>query len=521
MSVIGKVVAEFSRDNTPHDTMLLACRLLGLDDFKEEQHPRGPDGKFAPGGGGGSKGGSSKEVASRMTESGRFTKVDLKGVDDRNAQKIETALNRMVDDFPFLKGQIGVDIGGADDEHASCEWYGDGTIHLNADSYKDNDQLKKDYAISVKENESPKDTDESAIIYHETAHRIDGLLSKAYRGASNASSLLRARTLKALGLKTDSIPDEVCSYAATDAREWFAECLAEAYSSPHPRRMATECMRQLALLRQQTGTDAFREEQHPRGPDGRFTAGGGSGKKGETGSETGSRTEQGKHLDRAKQQKERKFNQSSEALRPKCFESDMKVMEGTKRIEGDHSWDDDAKKTNPGYWSMDLWDDQGKSPYTINCQRCVVAYEARRRGFDVEADPVLDEETQTSAYEWQSMFGIKPGTGIKPYKPPKGATLKEIHDNQPTPEALRKSTDQIMLGMGSGARAVISCDWKKSGGHVFIAENHNGVIRYIDPQTGETDASDCFDRIFPLTMTVHRIDDKPFTDQAARWCVNR
>ena len=57
---------------------------------------------------------------------------------------------------------------------------------------------------------------------------------------------------------------------------------------------------------------------------------------------------------------------------------------GSKLIKNKHTYLDDLKMTNPKY-------NINSPEYRQNCQRCVCAYEMRRRGFDVTAKPkILD-----------------------------------------------------------------------------------------------------------------------------------
>lgn len=58
--------------------------------------------------------------------------------------------------------------------------------------------------------------------------------------------------------------------------------------------------------------------------------------------------------------------------------------------------------TNPGFSTHD-------PEYTENCQRCVVAYEARRRGFDIIAKPILLDRPDALPYMvdevgWPAVF---------------------------------------------------------------------------------------------------------------------
>lgn len=55
--------------------------------------------------------------------------------------------------------------------------------------------------------------------------------------------------------------------------------------------------------------------------------------------------------------------------------------------------------------------------------------------------------------------------------------------------------------------------WKdKPLGHTFIAENHNGIIHYYDPQTGESDVSNYFINAVKGKTRITRVDKLDFTD---------
>ena len=72
----------------------------------------------------------------------------------------------------------------------------------------------------------------------------------------------------------------------------------------------------------------------------------------------------------------------------------------------------------------------------------------------------------------------------------------------------------MMTSYGDGARAIVRVQWQGGGGHVFIAEQVNGVTQFIDPQSGERDCSYYFNAgmIKPTSTRLLRIDDKSFTD---------
>ena len=119
------------------------------------------------------------------------------------------------------------------------------------------------------------------------------------------------------------------------------------------------------------------------------------------------------------------------------------------------------------------------SEYSANCQRCVVAYEMRRRGYDVTAMPTYDGDVKprvafsaedgTISARWMGAF-----RGAKP----------EYVGARSGPKVISNISGK-MNSYGVGARAVVQVYWKHGGGHVFNVENTGGKIRYCDAQTGK------------------------------------
>lgn len=155
-----------------------------------------------------------------------------------------------------------------------------------------------------------------------------------------------------------------------------------------------------------------------------------------------------------------------------------------ERLKEQMSWRDHLKATNPKFLSSVKKNDM---KYTHNCQRCVMAYEVRRRGFDVTAKPLLkidDELAKMDASQgWPSVFQDK--NGNKPVPESVGG------DN--TLEAIR-NIEKKMKSYGDGARAIVRIqrvadfDGSALSGHVFIAEQINGKTIFCDPQTGSENA---------------------------------
>lgn len=169
------------------------------------------------------------------------------------------------------------------------------------------------------------------------------------------------------------------------------------------------------------------------------------------------------------------------------------------KIKGKHSADEDIKATNPNYQKSKEQEDK---LYTHNCQRCVNAYEARRRGYDVTALPYIknradDLPRMTSVNGWANV-----------YKNGRDDLIPVISN---TKKNVKKKVIQQMDAWGNKARAIIRVCWHWGGGHVFIAENRNGNIVFLDPQSGRLDASIYFNYIKVEKTHMLRIDNREFT----------
>lgn len=176
-------------------------------------------------------------------------------------------------------------------------------------------------------------------------------------------------------------------------------------------------------------------------------------------------------------------------------------------ISGTHSIEDDLMATNPNYSQTDP-----DSPWNNNCQSCVSAYEARRRGFDVEAQPIPSGMDSLPIMRhpngWPSVY--------------EGAELIDCSANSGTGAAI--NIENQMEEWGSDVRAIVRVRWKPEnggGGHVFIAERTNGTTRFIDPQNGETDARSYFDFAKGSEVFCMRIDNLPFSERIHQCCSSR
>lgn len=151
---------------------------------------------------------------------------------------------------------------------------------------------------------------------------------------------------------------------------------------------------------------------------------------------------------------------------------------------------DAVKGANPNY--------SRGSAYGVNCQRCVQAYEFRRRGYDVVAKP---KPSTNNIISWGSECFIQPGAYQYSY---------QAYALNQTEAAVKKA----LANAPDGSRFSIYIKWERTYGgsaHVFIAEKTGGVVHYLDPQTGNMDASDYFTRGSKGCFGYFRLDDKALT----------
>lgn len=109
-----------------------------------------------------------------------------------------------------------------------------------------------------------------------------------------------------------------------------------------------------------------------------------------------------------------------------------------KEIKGEHSADSGLAKVNPNFKTKR--DKDGR--YSYNCQRCVPAYGARRRGPDVVANPI-------KMSKWGKYRHMTPSRAESYKKAFPGATWKRGSDK---PE---KEITSFLLAVNGDARAEV------------------------------------------------------------------
>lgn len=170
-----------------------------------------------------------------------------------------------------------------------------------------------------------------------------------------------------------------------------------------------------------------------------------------------------------------------------------------KTITGDHTIEDDlgtpqSPKVNPNF--------SKGGDYANNCGYSSVAFEMRRRGFDVEANPC---DTLT-VEEWLSVFD-----GAKP-----------IYPTSKTNVELAKELKQKLLEMGNGARGSMFIQWKdREIGHFFSWETKDGDVWLVDGQSGDANVSRYLAQIDPTKTVCVRWDNLKPTPKIKKACKNK
>ena len=144
--------------------------------------------------------------------------------------------------------------------------------------------------------------------------------------------------------------------------------------------------------------------------------------------------------------------------------------------------DADGKKSNPNY--RHIWDKDYKEGYRVNCQTCVIAYEMRRRGYNVEALPRAKGANlnlfQDAVARWGS--GVDDDGSAKAWIRPDGThpIPKEM-----TGATVQEQYDWLANNMEDNARYTFCFCWRGGGAHIIHAYKENGKAILYDPQSGE------------------------------------
>lgn len=141
--------------------------------------------------------------------------------------------------------------------------------------------------------------------------------------------------------------------------------------------------------------------------------------------------------------------------------------------------------------------------YSMNCQRCVIAYELNRRGYNVEAEASSgDNDPMPYNRNWSKAFKDPKFTNV-------GAT---------TTNAVNKKILKEMQSWGNGSRAIVAVTYNARGdGHVFNVEYRNGELHYYDAQVGARyKTSTVFNHVKRDSVEIMRSDNLDIGQQVTK-----
>ena len=148
--------------------------------------------------------------------------------------------------------------------------------------------------------------------------------------------------------------------------------------------------------------------------------------------------------------------------------------------------------------------------FSNNCQRVVVAYEARRRGYDVMAQPTFKGDTLNQVAYNDEKNGISRGRWMGAFQ-----NAKPVNVSSTTGQGVLSNVESQMKNYGDGARGVVQIFYKGGGGHVFNVEQRNGKTQYIEAQAGKIkNMGRVINNVIPERVALVRTDNLKFSDRA-------
>lgn len=151
--------------------------------------------------------------------------------------------------------------------------------------------------------------------------------------------------------------------------------------------------------------------------------------------------------------------------------------------------------------------------FNENCQRAVIAYEARRRGYDVTAQPTYNGDNMGAAAYINPKTGVRNSYWMGAFKNAKPEKVGAI-----TPQKTKNNLESKMKSFGNGSRAIMQVQWKNNrGGHVINVEYKNGKTYYNDAQVGKKyNANQLFSAIKTQSTQLTRTDNLKLSDRAKK-----
>lgn len=143
----------------------------------------------------------------------------------------------------------------------------------------------------------------------------------------------------------------------------------------------------------------------------------------------------------------------------------------------------------------------------VNCTSCSMAYEMRRRGYDVVAGRTREGRTNLELERFfkRAEFDLLYTEGLYPL-----GTAAEVHEH----------VASTLLSQGEGARGIINGWYSFGGGHSIAYEVHGGKVHFVDGQIGRQykDIQEALGNFYRADFL--RTDTLALTDAAAETVLN-
>jgi hypothetical protein len=177
----------------------------------------------------------------------------------------------------------------------------------------------------------------------------------------------------------------------------------------------------------------------------------------------------------------------------------------------------------------------------MNCRRCTLAYEMRRRGFDVESTHSFSGSGQTSVglqravkqklgehqtvgeYFRSVKTAVDKGENIPERTTISALGKNKIFDANTARFERSSSIFNALKKEPDGARGELGLKWEFGGAHSTAWEKINGVVHIFDAQSGESFTQDTFSRTAASASDAHytRLDNLDLqTGFLRRWVKN-
>ena len=174
------------------------------------------------------------------------------------------------------------------------------------------------------------------------------------------------------------------------------------------------------------------------------------------------------------------------------------MLPNLKRKTTEINQNEDMAACNPKYLKGGV--------YKNNCISCALAYDMRRRGYDVESAPI--DTTSATNGSLPVQLGFYKGEKLEVFEVPKDLYA-----------ATKQFSNQI-LKYGDGSRGMLRIRWKNGDGHAVIWEVDGNSVIVRDPQNNTiVDLSDYMCRA--KTFYYFRTDNLEPTEKVTQFVKNR